>query len=223
MRKVRMQQSCRACGSTFEVRPNEVGRIVTCSKACSLLYRSMNFSGRKITWTDKISAALKGRKCEWTRTPEYREAMSKVMRGKPGPIPKGSKLPQAWRQKMSDAHKGHHRGGWKLSVKTRQLMSDSRKGERSHFWRGGITPENRLIRTTAEYGAWRESVFGRDDYACQICGKRGVVLHAHHIRPFAEFPDLRFEVSNGQTLCLPCHRFVHFGLRGDDVVRVTSK
>ena len=28
-----------------------------------------------------------------------------------------------------------------------------------------------------------------------------------HIKPFAWFSDLRFDVSNGQTLCVDCHKW----------------
>jgi 5-methylcytosine-specific restriction endonuclease McrA len=30
-------------------------------------------------------------------------------------------------------------------------------------------------------------------------------LEADHIKPWAYFPSLRFELSNGRTLCRPCH------------------
>ena len=57
------------------------------------------------------------------------------------------------------------------------------------------------------YRLWREAVFKRDDYTCQNCGKRGGKLNADHIKLFALFPELRFKVSNGRTLCnAPCHR-----------------
>lgn len=80
------------------------------------------------------------------------------------------------------------------------------QGAKSHFWRGGITPKNRLIRGSFLYKEWRKSVFGRDNYTCQFCKVRGVFLQADHIKPFAYFPELRFELSNGRTLCLPCHK-----------------
>jgi hypothetical protein len=79
-------------------------------------------------------------------------------------------------------------------------------GEKSNLWKGGITPVNAAIRTSLEYKNWRRFVFGRDDYTCQECGIRGVYLHADHIKPFAYFPELRFETSNGRTLCVPCHK-----------------
>lgn len=71
-------------------------------------------------------------------------------------------------------------------------------------WKGGITPENHRIRNSEEYKNWRKAVFVRDGYRCQECGS-GSPLNAHHLRPFAYFPELRFEISNGQTLCIPCH------------------
>lgn len=78
--------------------------------------------------------------------------------------------------------------------------------ELSHLWKGGITPENKKIRTSLQYKQWRKSVFDRDNYTCQACGARGCELHADHELPFAYFPDLRFEVLNGRTLCVNCHR-----------------
>lgn len=79
-------------------------------------------------------------------------------------------------------------------------------GSKHHLWRGGITKEHDKIRRLAQYKEWRKAVFERDDYTCQGCGVRGGDLQADHIKPFAWFPALRFELSNGRTLCVPCHR-----------------
>ena len=76
-------------------------------------------------------------------------------------------------------------------------------------WKGGITPENRIIRTSIEFRLWRESVFARDNWACQKCGKRGEKIHAHHIQNFAQFPELRFAIDNGVTFCQDCHQQFH--------------
>lgn len=64
---------------------------------------------------------------------------------------------------------------------------------------------DRLIRYSPEIEVWRKLVFERDNWTCQECKVRGNYLEAHHIKPFAYFPDLRFELSNGMTLCRPCH------------------
>ena len=64
---------------------------------------------------------------------------------------------------------------------------------------------DRLARYSPEAEMWRKAVFDRDDYTCQTCGIRGTYLEADHIKPFAYFPELRFELSNGRTLCRSCH------------------
>lgn len=70
----------------------------------------------------------------------------------------------------------------------------------------GKTPTNEKIRKSAAYKAWRTLVFERDNYTCLECNVHGGYLHADHIKPFALFPSLRLEVSNGRTLCVPCHK-----------------
>jgi hypothetical protein len=85
-----------------------------------------------------------------------------------------------------------------------------RKGANSSRWKGGVTPVHLSIRNSEEYGVWRTSVFQRDDYTCQKCGKRGRGdLHAHHLKPFSLHPELRFDIGNGQTLCARCHYIEH--------------
>ena len=62
-----------------------------------------------------------------------------------------------------------------------------------------------------EYKIWRDKVFFRDNFTCQDCGRRGgdgkkIILNADHIKPFSLFPELRFELENGKTLCKECHQ-----------------
>jgi 5-methylcytosine-specific restriction endonuclease McrA len=80
-------------------------------------------------------------------------------------------------------------------------------GEHHPNWQGGITPINYRIRGTKKYREWRNAVFKRDNYICQDCGySKGRILEAHHIKPFSLFPEQRFDVENGTTLCIPCHK-----------------
>lgn len=73
-------------------------------------------------------------------------------------------------------------------------------------WRGGIKQKRAQLRNLAVVRDWRRSVFERDDYTCHDCGHRHPKqMQAHHIKPWALFPELRLDVSNGQTLCRPCH------------------
>lgn len=86
-------------------------------------------------------------------------------------------------------------------------------GDKTPMWKGGITPENVKIRTSPQYNVWRRAVFARDGYTCQDCDFHGGYLHAHHVKSFAKFPELRFEVSNGVTLCVDCHKKRHEKIR----------
>lgn len=78
-------------------------------------------------------------------------------------------------------------------------------GEKNNNWKGGITRENSKQRQSVEYKVWRDKVFERDNYTCQDCEKHGCYLEAHHIKSFAEYLELRFDVSNGITYCKKCH------------------
>jgi len=83
-------------------------------------------------------------------------------------------------------------------------------GESHPKWKGGVAPRNHLIRTSSKYKEWRLAVFERDNYTCQNCrahsgNGKAVYLHAHHIYPFAKYPEKRFDVNNGLTLCIDCH------------------
>lgn len=55
------------------------------------------------------------------------------------------------------------------------------------------------------YKQWRRTVLERDNHTCVLCGAHGVKINADHIKPWAIFPERRYDVSNGRTLCVPCH------------------
>lgn len=63
-------------------------------------------------------------------------------------------------------------------------------------------------RRSAKYRKWKNDVLKRDEGKCKRCGSKNN-LHIHHIKSFAEYKDLRFEVNNGITLCKKCHKEVH--------------
>lgn len=108
----------------------------------------------------------------------------------------GHKHTQEQKDKIGNAHRGR---------------PSPRRGNKSPLWKGGTSQINDLIRHSLEYRIWRRAVFQRDNYTCTNCGAKSgqgktVKLNADHIKPFAYFPDLRFDINNGRTLCVQCHK-----------------
>ena len=77
---------------------------------------------------------------------------------------------------------------------------DHNQGENHTGWSGGQHDRmNPLAR------AWRAAVLKRDHCMCRLCHD-GAPLEVHHILPFSTHEAQRWDVSNGVTLCAPCHR-----------------
>ena len=140
----------------------------------------------------------------------------------------GKKMPPRSEEhcrKISESKKGTMMGednpffGKKHTEETRKKISETqiaepkfrRTGEDHWNWKGGVSKEAHKLRSCQELKIWRRAVYERDNYTCQECGDRTskgnkVILNAHHIKPFMEYPELRFDVSNGITLCEECHK-----------------
>jgi transposase len=82
------------------------------------------------------------------------------------------------------------------------------RGENNPAWKGGVTDANRLARGSIENDEFRRIVFARDNYTCQLCGDDKKRIEANHIKLFSENKELRFEPSNGITLCKDCHQSI---------------
>lgn len=158
--------------------------------------------------------ALKGHK--WSE--ESRRRFSKKKRGVPMSPKNREALKQYWDSMKGTTRPGFTMRGRKHSEETRLKISRANTGRnigrfagnRSHLWRGGLTEKSKQIRNSTEYKNWRRAVFERDGYTCVLCLARNgngiaVELNADHIKPFYLFPELRLDVSNGRTLCRPCH------------------
>lgn len=117
---------------------------------------------------------------------------------------------EQFKQMVSQQHKGKIN-----SIETRRKMAENKTGTQNPNWKGGISTEYQLQRASMECKIWRVSVFERDNYTCIWCKKKGgwskeekrqIVLNADHIKSFLWFPDLRFDINNGRTLCYDCHK-----------------
>lgn len=87
------------------------------------------------------------------------------------------------------------------------IRMSSQRGENTPNWRGGTSRSYKTGYYSPEYKQWRKSCFERDNYTCQECGITGdkIYLTVHHIKSFAHYPELRFNLENGKTLCESCH------------------
>lgn len=107
-------------------------------------------------------------------------------------------------------------------------------GKNHYCWKGGITPLVIRIRLCAKSRNWKKDILIRDDWTCQICGKRGGDLIVDHypkmfcdilsenkIKTFKNAMDCQelWELENGRTLCKSCNKktfkfkgnqFIHF-------------
>lgn len=68
--------------------------------------------------------------------------------------------------------------------------------------KGGIRDSN--SRWSKNSINWIRAVKERDGYQCKKCGTTEK-LHAHHIVAWKDNLELRFDVTNGETLCASCH------------------
>ena len=130
----------------------------------------------------KKMVATRMKNGSYKHSKEYRIKMSKMMTGRK----------VTWGNKISYGLRGKP----KFSI----------RGEKHWKWNGG-SPENKKIRGSLEYVSWRYNIYKRDWFTCQMpgCGYKGRFIEAHHIKTFKNNPELRFEVSNGITLCRDCH------------------
>lgn len=143
------------------------------------------------------------------------------MRDKKGRYIEGYEMPKEMKEKISDTLKGRtpknikifqeaaktSNLGKKHSEKSKLKMSLAKREEKSYLWKGGISKYYQIGYNSWEYKQWRIKVFERDDYTCQDCGVAGnkSYLTSHHIKSFTYHTKLRFELSNGKTLCENCH------------------
>jgi hypothetical protein len=90
------------------------------------------------------------------------------------------------------------------------IKHPSNQGKNCHLWRGGRSRDKYKLRRGGLWKAWRMEVFKRDSYLCQVCKDyKNRDLIPHHIKLFAHFIKERFDVNNGVTICIDCHRYLH--------------
>jgi len=179
---------CALCGKIFKLSTST--KQICCSRHCgnkySWLYLNHKPANAIRPWDGKTRPDFTGKKHPMYGKHHSKDALAK--------------MEKTW---FENGHPTWNKG---RKIATNTGRTHFGKGKNHPDWRGGVTPKVRRLRTSIEYRLWRESVYARDAWTCQDCGKKGEKLNAHHIKSFLQFPKLRFAIDNGVTLCVKCHR-----------------
>lgn len=107
---------------------------------------------------------------------------------------------------------GEYKRGTTMSVDSRRKMSAAKSGKytgaNNPNWKGAKVSDAVRERRSYEAKIWRAACLERDDFKCTVCGS-AENLHVHHVLEFADYPDRRWDINNGKTLCVFCHEKVH--------------
>jgi 5-methylcytosine-specific restriction endonuclease McrA len=151
---------------------------------------------------EKISKTLTGRKLT-------EECKAKIRAANPPGI---CRAPREHFEKLSRLYKGKPFSGKSFDHTGRRQSLEERmrrrlvypRGPKHWNWKPGPRERNRR-KDDPQYATWRMLVFDRDNYKCQDCGAEKTYITAHHIKPWRDYVELRYDVSNGITLCPECH------------------
>lgn len=134
----------------------------------------------------------------------------------------GRKQSEAHKKKISVAHLGKKKSAEhakNIGLARKGVPMPQIAGENHYRWikdRSSVKLGDRFLNDPLQK-QWRKEVKSRDGWVCRIadvnCDGR---LEAHHILPWSKFPELRYKVNNGITLC----RF-HHPRKMDDVMKLS--
>lgn len=230
---------CQYCGKPFEIKPSSIkhGRGKHCSPECQ--YAAIKARSQVECVCERCGKIFYVTKSKWNKDhpkycsrmchnpPHYRTCTECGKRFRYSPSSN-----QVYCSKQcaynSELRNQHCSKAVKMSWRNPETRARIMKGiqERStnpdwynakHFqsgedhprWQGGKSKERSTLISRYEYKSWRSAVYKRDNFTCQHCGQYGRDLIAHHIKSWADYPELRFDVDNGLTLCRACHDKLH--------------
>ena len=185
---------CDACKKEFEKYESKLGKNNFCCRECYLKFHSKEV----LTYTcETCKKIFKGNKYNANRFCcrecylQYHEIKNKQRE-----CPKCKKIFIA--KSSEDKY-----CSWECYNSDRHMP----KGSEHWNWKGGISKENDH-RDSNDYKQWRLQVYQRDGYKCVKCGSKEK-LNAHHIFAWQFYPEKRYDVNNGMTLCEKCHIKIH--------------
>jgi hypothetical protein len=148
-------------------------------------------------WRDKLNAASSETHKGKPKSPEHKARIAASNAGKAftddrkAAISKAAKGRKSWNKGLN-------------KIDNPDIIQYGKPGASHWNWQGGIAEDRSLSRMLPEYRIWRTAVYRRDGYRCVVCGGRDRI-NADHILRWRDFPQLRYEIENGQTLCYKHH------------------
>ena len=144
----------------------------------------------------------------------------------------GTKLSEEHKKKLSENNAHYWLGkkrpemmGHRVSERTIEHVKQLNKGKfgKEHpGWKEFKRKTfHQALRQTYRYKDWRNKIFQRDGFTCVLCGKNKIYLEAdHNPKSFISIIDKNkiytfdqassceelWDINNGRTLCLPCHK-----------------
>lgn len=198
-----MKKRCLYCNNLFEKKVNcSLKEWNEKSKFCSQRCYWNSIKGKK-TW----SSTQKG--VHLSPKSEFKKGMKPWNKGiKTGHIPwnKKAKIELVCTQCKKKVYLQPYRVKQFKFCSRRCQAKYNLSGEKHWNFKDWSTNKLIRLRSSQKYKKWRESVMKRDNYTCQKCGQIGGKLEVDHIKPFAYFKELRFDINNGRTLCIGCHK-----------------
>lgn len=193
-----MTKECKVCKKEYYVKPCDYSRRVSCSIAC----KKTTITGENNPFR-KVSYKYKGENSSrWKeKVKKLCEICDTIFLVKPSH--------ENTRRFCSYLCKGKWITKNKSGVNNHNYGKDY-FGDKNPNWKGGCKrSELSKLRNKKVYIEWKIKVLERDEKTCVKCEykhKEKGDIHADHILSFKYFPELRYELSNGRTLCRECHQ-----------------
>ena len=151
------------------------------TKSCGCLHKEMS------------SESMKQLRKEWEENEDYKQMQS-------------NKIKKQWEdEEFKKAHAMMMNKRWKD-----EEYIKNHSGENSHWYNPYLTDEERKQGRNIEgYKKWTDEIKKQANWTCEVCGKHGGNMNAHHLDGYNWCKEKRVDINNGICLCEQCHREFH--------------
>jgi len=200
---MKIEKICLQCGKEFKTTEYKIK--INKGKYCSVECYRISLIGKKLTKEQKMNIGLSN---TGKKHPHTKETKLKIRKARKGKI--GNNKGKHWKIKDTSNMNKDKIGkpspmkGKNLSKETREKIGNSLRGEKSPLY---IKDRTKLKKSEkkhldTKYKYWMLEVKKRDNWICKLsdseCNGR---IEAHHILNWIDYPEERYNINNGITLC----------------------